>query len=139
MSFWRFLEKHTVADIAIKVESDKFEDLLEGIVNAFFEISTSKKAKNSKSYLKRKLEINGKNSKEIVIALVEEIIFLKDTEGLVFPKGEFSKINTGYKAVLFGGPIDKYGQGVDIKALSYHKLEVKKTDRGWKAVLVFDV
>jgi len=136
---WKYLEGITEADIAVEVKGKNFEELLENIISAFFEISTSQNSKSVKMPQIRQIILEGKSEKDFVIALIDELIFLKDTKGLAFPKGKFNKCKSGYKAVLLGGPIGEYGQGIDVKALSYHHLEVEKTSKGWRAVLVFDV
>ena len=139
MADWNYLEEITEADIAIEVKGRSFGELLRNILLAFFEISTAKNPDEERIYLTKEIIISGKAERELIVNFVEELIFQKDVEGLVFLKGRFSKIKKGYKAVLAGGPIEKYGQGVDIKALSYHRLEVEKIGLGWKVVLVFDV
>ena len=136
---WKYLEGITEADLAIEVRGKSFEELLKNILLAFFEICTAKKPEKEKAYLTKEITISGRDEQELIVNFVEELIFQKDVDGLVFLKGSFSKIKKGYKAVLEGGPVEKYGQGVDIKALSYHHLEVERTKTGWRAVLVFDV
>lgn len=136
---WRFDEADVLADLKLIVEADSFESVLIDVGKAFFEISTNCKPDSAKVFLKKEINIEGKTKKDLIISFLDELIFLKDTESLVFPKLDCQKAKNGYKIILKGGKVEEYGQGLDVKALSYHKLEVKKTNQGWKVVLVFDV
>ena len=140
MFSWKYLEDKSIADIAIKAKADSFEDLLQALLEAFFELSTGSRLKE-KSPLpyNHKVLFKGETEKEIIISLFDELIFLKDAKGLLFPKGKFSKINKGVKAELFGDKVEKFSQGVDIKALSLHGFKFEKKGGFYEVQLVFDV
>ena len=88
---------------------------------------------------KHEVLLEGKTPKEIIISLFDELIFLKDVKGLFFPKGKFSKINKGVKVNLLGDKVEKFPQGVDIKALSLHGFKFQKKEGFYEVQLVFDV
>jgi len=140
MKNWEYLENKSIADIAVKAKADSFEKLLQALLEAFFEISIGSKLKKGKALpYKYEVLLEGEDEKEVIIFLFDELIFLKDVKGLLFPKGRFSKINKGVKAELFGDKVEKFPQGVDIKALSLHGFKFQKKEGFYKVELVFDV
>lgn len=76
---------------------------------------------------------------------LQELIFLKDAEQLLFSGYRLSVAKVGGEytldAACAGEMLDpkKHNLLVDVKAVSWHKFKVEKTDAGWKAVVIIDV
>ena len=83
------------------------------------------------------------------IIFLQEIIYLKDAGNIVFSevnvrakekkssKGSIFSLN----ATLFGDRIDSSRQKMkaDVKAVTLHMFSMKKTGKGWRAKIVFDI
>ena len=76
---------------------------------------------------------------------LSEILFLKDSEYMVFKKVKVSIKEAGkkfkLKSTLEGDTINSEKQHLenDIKAITMHMFEVKKEKEHWKATVVVDI
>ena len=94
--------------------------------------------------IKKKFSLEGKNIGDLMFKFLEEIIFFKDSDALVFNSSEVDvKENKKLKltAMLYGDKIDykKQELKVDPKAVTMHKFEVKKEKDGYLARVVVDI
>lgn len=73
------------------------------------------------------------------------LLYHKDAERLLLraERVEVTRTPAGWslEADLAGGPIDSrsHALGVDVKAVTLHRLSVAETAEGWRAVVVLDV
>lgn len=93
--------------------------------------------------LSRAVNIGADNLEDLLFNFLAELIYLKDTEKLFFVKFdmEFGANNYSLKAVAHGEAIDynKHEIRTDVKAVTYHNLEVRKTDGGFEARVILDL
>ncbi len=142
---WQYVEDKALADLSIEVLGESDSKLLENIVKAFFEVLVGKKIKEDcfKEKVDKKINIKTDSLEKTVICLIDELIYFKDVEGILFPRAKIYRLDKKehvYLAKLYGIKItDNLEVGVDIKALSYHNLKIEETSFGYKAILVFDV
>lgn len=63
------------------------------------------------------------------------------TEGWVGSRFEVAITPAGLEGNAFGARFDpeRHGQGVEVKAVTYHRLEVARSDEGWRAQVLVDV
>lgn len=139
---YRYIEGLTVADVAFEATGKDFSELCESaakaVTNAMIENPSSIKEKESKLVV-----VSADDEEKLLHELLDEIIFLKDAENMAF--NSFSaKLEKKDKLILTvemkGEEIDqkKHNIIVDVKAVSWHKYEVKKNGE-WKAVVILDV
>ena len=73
---------------------------------------------------------------------LEEIVYLKDTESLIFKKCNV-KITENHKikAKFMGDKINQEKQelNTDVKAVTMHMFSLKKEKEGYKATIVLDI
>ena len=77
---------------------------------------------------------------QLVVDWLSELLYLHDVEGLVF--GDFTlTITDELRAVVRGEPYNraKHGYGTEIKAVTYHLLNIKRTKKGVFIRVLFDV
>lgn len=96
------------------------------------------------------LEASGADLAEALRALLAEALYRFDTEGFVAADGEVT-VCEGCEAVpdgpwrlgvhLWGETADKTRHTLthEIKAVTYHRLAVSRTDEGWRATVLFDL
>ena len=139
---YKFLENVAIADIAYEAHGKNLNELFENAALAIFEISANLKTIEAK----QKIEINLENEKidNLLYDFLSEILFLKDSKYMVFKKvkvfiNQNKKIKL--KATLHGERINPKKQQLenDIKAVTMHMFEVKKTKDGYKARVVVDI
>ena len=98
-----------------------------------------------KHKVEKKFTVEGDNAEKLLFNFLQEIIFYKDAELLLFNKFDLdivpkkSKLQLSVKA--YGEKLDmkKHELLVDVKAVSLHKFEVKETKDGWVASVILDV
>lgn len=75
----------------------------------------------------------------LLIDFLNEVLSLSDAQNAVFFKVKFSKFSeTGIEAKVYGVKVDDFDE--DIKAVTYHEVDVKKLGSGrWETLLVFDI
>ncbi|MGB8656191.1 MAG: archease [Candidatus Zixiibacteriota bacterium] len=141
MGKYRFLENVAIADSAFEAEAESLEELFETCAEATFEVMADTKTIEHK--YKEDIELVGENIEELLFDWLAELIYLKDSKSALYSKFEVSiQKKDGYRlnAAVWGEPADqkKHRVRVDVKAVTFHLLEVKKTDHKWTARVVLD-
>ena len=137
--------EHT-ADIGIKVYGKNLEVLFLNAARAMFEIMLEvikkKPIFQKTDHKKFLLNKQGNNLEEILVAWLSELLYLFSTEGLIMERADIEKLDSNsIQAEVMGimfSP-DYYRIKTEVKAVTYHELEVKETDRGYEAQVIFDV
>lgn len=139
---YKFLEDRAIADAAFEAEGEGLEEMFEACAQATFEVMAQTKKVEPKN--EERIQLKGDDLEELLFNWLAELIYLKDLKATVFSKYKI-KIEKpdGYKlqASVWGEPIDaeKHKVKVDVKAVTYHLLEVKKTDNKWAAKVILDI
>ncbi len=132
---------HT-ADVLFEAKGKSLDELFEAAGLATEE--TQVDLKGIKTKVKKEIVLEKDNIEMLFFDFLQELIFLKDAELLLFSKIKVS-ISEGkpnrLKAVLEGEKIDpkKHELKVDVKAVTLHRFEVKKTKTGWFARVILDI
>lgn len=90
----------------------------------------------------RKIEAEGHDLVSLLINWLNELIFLFDTEYLIFRDFEIESFTeTHVKARAFGEPYDpqRHTLSSAIKAVTWHEAAVERTDEGYKARIICDI
>ncbi|MFA5357958.1 MAG: archease [archaeon] len=131
------------ADIGVRGIGATKESAFAECGKALFEIMcNTKKVMPSQ---KTELSVQAKNSDELLVEFLNELLYLKDTEGMLFSKFEIEikKVGKefGLEGIAFGEKIDekKHELKTDAKAASYSQLKVVKEDEKWIAQCIIDV
>lgn len=136
---YRFVESLNYADAGFEVEADTLEELFIGSALA----TTAVMAEVDKiiPVVEREIEIQEESLDMLLFSFLEELIFLKDTEGLLFSKFDIMIKGTFLNGRMGGGFIKDYqGEfGRDVKAVTLHSFEVGKRDGRFWAKVVLDI
>jgi SHS2 domain-containing protein len=127
---------HT-ADLALRVWGKNLEALF---VNAAAGMTTLMidTALEGGVSVTRSLSIEAMDAEALLVEWLSEVAYLAESEGAVFHLFSIAHITeTELKAVLQGQLPGKLKR--TIKAVTYHRLKIIKTDRGVEATVVFDV
>jgi SHS2 domain-containing protein len=90
----------------------------------------------------REIVVDGHDSVSLLIAWLNELIFLFDTEYLVFREFIIDDLSeTHLKGRASGEPYDaqRHDLSSAIKAVTWHEATVERTESGYKARVIFDI
>lgn len=129
---------HT-ADLCIRVSGRGFADFLRNAALAMMEMITDRNS--VEPTIKESIEVTGKTSEEILVRLLSEILYLHETSKLVFKDIEVEVFNNKVVAEL---DCQSYDPGIhelnyDIKAVTYHGLNVEIVNNQFTADIIFDI
>ena len=136
---------HT-ADIGIKVYGKDLAELFTNAAQAMFEImleapgikSRFQKVKQERFMLNKK----GQDITDVFVSWLSELLYLFSTQGLVLQKADIRKLDSNIiQAELIGHAFNPDTEHIktEIKAVTYHGLEIISTERGYQAEVIFDV
>jgi SHS2 domain-containing protein len=129
---------HT-ADAGIRVQAPTLEDLFETSGLAFTELVTSVDALDCR--VERQFKLQEDDIETLLVSWLQELLYLLDTEELVFGRFQVKLHDFSLEAVAWGEVFDPkiHTMKTEIKAVTYHQLEVTKSDLGWQAQVIFDI
>jgi SHS2 domain-containing protein len=77
-----------------------------------------------------------------MVQWLAELLYMHDVDGLLFKKFFIEELNSGLlKARVRGEPFDERRHVIrtQIKAVTYHQIQVSKEKGTWKARVIFDL
>jgi SHS2 domain-containing protein len=141
---YKFLEDMSIADVAFEAQGKTLEELFEGsalaVTNTMVEDVRSIEQKTSKN-----IEVGAENVEMLLFHFLQELIFYKDAELLLFSKFDLAieQMNSTWhlRGKAYGEEIspDKHELLADVKAVSLYKFRVEKATGGWQATVIIDV
>lgn len=138
MKNYQFIN-HT-ADLGIKVKGKNLRELFSNAGYAMFDIITEIKRIKLRQTLS--IKISQGEIEDIFVDYLRELLSKFDIDKWVFKKFEINKIdNSGLEAVVTGEKINlsKHLLKREIKAVTYHALEIRKNNNLWEAQIIFDI
>ncbi|MBL7056048.1 archease [Candidatus Woesearchaeota archaeon] len=136
---YKFVEKLTRADVAFECESKTLSELFEDSAQALFEIMCNPKKIESK--ITKEFVLENDTLEKLLFNFLDEIIFLKDSESMLFNSCTVEFVDDlKLKATLTGDKVSLDQElRVDAKAVTMHKFEAKKTEKGYFARVIIDI
>jgi len=104
---------------------DAFEQAAVALVSVILELSTVSERES------RTVELTASDYQHLLVKWLTEVLYLYDGKGFVGRRFEITHITpTQLKAVIFGEPFDgnKHTTKQDVKAITYHQLEIIEGD-----------
>ena len=126
--------EHT-ADWGLEVWAPDLPGLMEEAARGMFELMGIEVSEESRCH--RQLEIGADDREQLLVSFLEELLFIADTGYTNNRNQRQSLVDTNLLARLEGGFI--VSRTKEIKAVTYHYLEISETKRGLKTSIVFDV
>jgi len=139
--------KHT-ADVKFRAYGVTLEKAFENSALAMFSSMYCGKIKNAKT---KKISVSAESYESLLYSFLEELLFLLDSDNFFISKikvkinkiNRINKINTTNKnfleAEVYGDNAKNYPIGLDVKAVTYNSLFVKKIKNQWVCQVVVDV
>lgn len=94
-----------------------------------------------KEDFRRNVEVEADDLEGLVIAWLNDLLYLLDVEGVIFKRFEITSLTgTSLKAEVFGERIDRsrHNLKAGIKAATYHTLEIHQ-NAGYSIRVIFDI
>ncbi len=87
----------------------------------------------------RELRIEAEGPDTLLLRWLQELLYIYEVEGLVPREVEFSSVeHTSLLAVVTWKPAERTPV-LDIKGVTYHGLEARPTEDGWRGQVIFDI
>jgi SHS2 domain-containing protein len=131
------LVEHT-ADVGVKAYGKTVAEAFEHAAQGMFDIITDESTIDSIGEYNILLE--APDHEQLLVDWLSKLLFLNDAEGLVFGKFMVTIARNHLSAQIFGEKYDKkkHKMGMEIKAVTYHMLQVHEKDPVFVQVL-FDI
>ena len=127
---------HT-ADIGIKICADTAEGIFVDAASAMFDIITD--THRIKPYIQIEIKQEARDYDELLVQWLGELLYQYSVSGIVFKEFSVQELSSKAIRALCRGdqPADEIK--TEIKAVTYHELEFRKTPEGYEAKVIFDV
>lgn len=89
----------------------------------------------------REIKVAGSDATYLLFDWLNELLYVCDTERLVFSQFDVRIDEQGLAAIAQGEPIDpdRHRLAHEIKAITYHELKVERDGAGWLAEVIVDI
>ena len=131
--------EHT-ADLGIRVYGNSLEELFSNSAWAMMDLITDLKGVREEKSLDISLEAEDRES--LLVRWLEEILYYLEVKGVIFKNFEVKLAGEKQLKAKASGEDFKEGRHIltkEIKAVTYHGLEIKQVNSNWQAQIIFDV
>ncbi len=141
---YRFLEDVAIADVAFEARGKTLAELF---TNAALAVTNTmvKDVKTVDRIVAKNVELEADSLEMLLYRFLQELVFFKDAELLLFSGYDVGVIREigkwRLKAVLRGEELspEKHELAADVKAVSLHNFKVQKMAKKWRAEVILDV
>lgn len=140
---YHYLPDVATADVCFEATGKTLEELFTNAALATEEVMVD--LKTVKQKLKSTITIAQKEIDKLLYDFLEELVFLKDKDLLLFNKFalKIKKTDNGYElqGTMHGETINQKHHKLmcDVKAVTLHMFKVEQTPAGWLARVVLDI
>lgn len=133
-----FEEVSHTADLEIKVWGEDLASLFVAAAEGMLHLSGVEDYEEGFSSVKESISLDAMDMEGLLILFLEELLYRLTEDYMLFSVSTIS-ISTEFslKAKLRGTQIKSYQR--DIKAVTYHRLNIQETDQGYEVNIVFDI
>ena len=130
---------HT-ADIGLIIYGQDLKGLFENAGKAFFHLITD--LRKVRRRVEKRVRIGKESLDRLMVDWLSELLYLHDVENLLFKGFKVESVGEdGLKATVKGEP---FREGIhviktEVKAVTYHQIEVRQETGGWRAQVILDL
>jgi SHS2 domain-containing protein len=131
--------EHT-ADIGVRVFGRTYEEIFANAAYALFDHLTDLGAVEEKVPVS--ISLQGQDSEDLLVRWLNELLYLYESQGFLLKGVSFSHLDErSLVAEGRGEGFDpsRHLRKMEIKAVTYHQVQVRKADGIWEARVIFDV
>ena len=130
---------HT-ADIGLKAYGKTLSEAFENAAKGMFDIITDNSEIESTGQYN--IELNASDLEQLLVDFLSELLYLHSANNIVFGffKLDVDEANKSLKGTFYGEKfnLSKHKIGAEIKAVTYHIVEVKK-NKSYRVQVLFDI
>jgi len=136
---YKFLEDIAIADIAFEATGKDLNELFKSAAEAL--VVSMCNIKKVKPNIRKDISLTKETLEELLFGFLNELVYLKDAESLLFSKFLVHVRGKSLKAEIYGEKIDPkiHELDNDVKAVTLHGFKVEKTKGGWRTKIILDV
>jgi len=130
---------HT-ADLRIRVRASDLPSLFENAGHALFDIIAD--INTVQPARRRRLSIQGADLEELMVNWLSELHYHFEVHGLLLRRFTVLSLDDRSLSAEVQGEAydpDRHPLKTDIKAVTYHQLEIAQVGGEWQAVIIFDI
>jgi len=138
MKRFRFID-HT-GDLGIEVYGQSLKELFENAGQAFFLVITDSSRVQQK--VERVITLPFEDLGTLMVDWLGQLLYLHDVDGILFCQFEVKKIEAGSFVASAWGEFFQEGRHVirtEVKAVTFHQLEVRERRGRWHARVILDL
>jgi len=130
---------HT-ADIGLVVYGKDLKSLFTNAGEGLFYLITDLRKVRRRT--DRRIRIRKESLERLMVDWLTELLYLHEVENLLFRKFDIESVGeNGLGAVVTGEPFQEGFHEIkrEVKAVTYHQIQVEKANSGWRAQVIFDI
>jgi len=131
----------TTSDVAFAAYGSNLNKVFANAALAMFEVIVN--TRHVKPAREKKIEIRGHDLKSLLFNWLSELIFLFGSQNMVFSKFKvkIDEEELVLNAIAAGEKINakKHELRTEVKAVTYHKMDVKKNGDVWRVQVILDI
>jgi SHS2 domain-containing protein len=134
-----FREIDHSGDVGIEATGADFVALLENLTQGLFALQYRGPVGRE---IERTIEVSSQSHADVVVDWLSEVIALCGARGELYSQVEVGEASEGgARGILRGERFNEaqHQPRFDVKAVTYHKLDVTHDDHGWHARVIFDL
>lgn len=134
---WELVE-HT-ADVGIRGWGADFPALVEAMAGGLFDVIVGRGGVRTR--VSRKLRIEGIGTEDLLHEALEALNTLHQVRGELYSRFRVKATQTGLLIEAWGEGIDpvRHELRTEVKAVTWHDLEVRDTGEGWEGSVLLDI
>lgn len=128
------------ADVGILAYGEDIKAVFENAALGMFSLIVDPEKINVKETINVKVESN--NLEDLLVAWLNELLFIFEIREFIINECKILEMDEKHIIAEIRGEHynpDIHPRNVHIKAATYHDLEIKKYNSGWRARIIFDV
>jgi SHS2 domain-containing protein len=131
-----FQEIEHTADWAFRAHGRDLAQLFAYAARGMFELQSG--AGSGETSVARGVAVSGVDRETLLVNWLNELLYLQETQHETYSRFEVLEISDMHlRALVHGRPSP--AEGKLIKAVTFHDLEVRRSEDGWEAAIVVDV
>jgi len=130
---------HT-ADIGLIIYGKDLRELFEHAGEGFFHLITD--PKKVRPRVEKRIELEGECLERLMVDWLGELLYLHEVDHFLFKEFSIETVGEpGLKAMVKGEPFQEgiHSIKTEIKAVTYHQIQIEEGKEGWKAQVIFDL
>ena len=124
------------ADLKIQARAKTLPDLFSNFLKAIAEFCQPE-INQASPLISRQIQIKTNNLESLLIDFLSEVIYLMDVNKEIYTQVDLLIKDKELKGEIKGQKVERFQ--TEIKAATWHDLEIKKINNQWQAIVLFDV